>query len=110
MIGDEARVVGAFRAWLEGDAWTVRREVSFVDVVAERGDEHLYAEAKGRTTAAGLDVDTLYGQLLRRMPDETSTARYGLVIPTSAVGGCLAGSRVGASAAPDRRVRGDRRR
>ena len=27
----------------------------------ERGQERLYAEAKGRTAAIGLDVDTLYG-------------------------------------------------
>ncbi|MEP6698030.1 MAG: hypothetical protein ABJA34_14315 [Pseudonocardiales bacterium] len=89
MIGDEARVVGAFCSWLEREGWTVRREVKFVDVVAERGEEHLFAEAKGRTSAVGLDVDTLHGQLLRRMPDETRTARYAVVVPTS---GCVSGS------------------
>ena len=55
---------------------TVRREVNFVDVYAERGDERLYAEAKGPTTSPGLDVDTLYGQLLRRMKDPKPGVRY----------------------------------
>jgi hypothetical protein len=54
----------------------VRREVDFVDVYAERGKDKLYAEAKGRTTAIGLDVHTLYGQLLRRMKDPGTSARY----------------------------------
>jgi hypothetical protein len=83
VIGDEARVVSAFCAWLEREGWDVRREANSVD--AERGDEHLYAEAKGRTAATGLDVDTVYGQLLRCMPDESNTARQGVVVPTAAV-------------------------
>lgn len=46
----------------------------------------IYAEAKGRTTAPGLDVDTGYGQLLRRMPDEDQPAtRYAIVVPTEAL-------------------------
>ncbi len=65
MRGDEARVVAAFVAWLEHDGWTVKREVDLADVYAERGAQRLYAEAKGQTAAVGLDVDTLYGQLLR---------------------------------------------
>ncbi len=85
MRGDEERVVSAFCGWLEDDGWSVRREVDFCDVVAERGDETLFAEAKGRTAAIGLDVDTLYGQLLRRVPlHDTGTARFGVIVPTSA--------------------------
>jgi hypothetical protein len=49
MRGDEERVVAAYARWLEGQGWVVRREVDFVDVYAERGDDKLYAEAKGRT-------------------------------------------------------------
>jgi hypothetical protein len=60
-------------------------EVNLPDVYARRGDEHLYAEAKGRTTDAGLDVDTLYGQLLRRMTDPDAAIRYAVVVPTAAV-------------------------
>jgi hypothetical protein len=89
VIGDEARVTAAFCAWLENQGWTVRREVEFVDVVAERSGELLYAEAKGTTKAAGLDIDTMYGQLLRRMTDETGRARYGVVVPSSAVTAAL---------------------
>jgi hypothetical protein len=81
MRGDEERVVKAYAGWLERSGWTVSREVEFVDVYAERGEERLYAEAKGRTAAIGLDVDTLYGQLLRRMKDPATNARYAVVVP-----------------------------
>ena len=54
-------MIDADVTWLERSNWTVRREVDFVDVYAERGEERLYAEAKGRTTSPGLDVDTLMG-------------------------------------------------
>ena len=73
----------AFCRWLQAAGWTVRREVDFVDVAAVRGAERLYAEAKGRTSAIGTDVDTLYGQLLRRMRPEEERARYVVVVPTS---------------------------
>jgi hypothetical protein len=77
--------VDAFCGWLEAAGWSVRREVDFVDVAAVRGDERLYAEAKGRTAAIGTDLGTLYGQLLRRMPDDDPGARYAVVVPTVAV-------------------------
>ena len=90
MRGDEARVVAAFVAWLESCGWSVETEVAFVDVVARRENTILYCEAKGRTAAIGLDVDTLYGQLLRRMPAEPSTnTRFGVVVPTAAVDAAL---------------------
>lgn len=89
MRGDEKRVVGAFVAWLQEEGWTTETEVSFVDVFARRGDERLYAEAKGRTTDPGLDADILYGQLLRRMTDPDTGARYAVVVPTTAVQAAL---------------------
>ena len=89
MRGDEERVVAAYASWLERDGWTVAREVEFADVYAERGGEKLYAEAKGRTAATGLDVDTLYGQLLRRMNDPGTTTRYAVVVPAAAVNAAL---------------------
>ena len=89
MRGDEERVVAAYASWLERRGWTVALEVEFVDVYAERGVEKLYAEAKGQTAAIGLDVDTLYGQLLRRMNDPGATTRYAVVVPTAAVGAAL---------------------
>ncbi len=86
MRGDEARVVSAFCNWLKQDDWIVEQEVNFADVVATRGKERLVAEAKGWTAESmGLDIDTLYGQLLRRMSenDERPT-RYGVVVPDKA--------------------------
>jgi hypothetical protein len=89
MRGDEKRVVDAYVAWLKRSNWKVRREVDFADVYAERGEDRLYAEAKGRTTSPGLDVDTLYGQLLRRMKDPEPGARYAVVVPTAALNAAL---------------------
>ncbi len=57
-----------------------------VDVLATRGTQRLYAEAKGRTASVGLDVDTLYGQLLHRMPAEAlGAAVFAGVVPDIAV-------------------------
>jgi hypothetical protein len=90
MRGDEARVVAAFRTWLEREGWSVSREVDFCDVVASRGDQLLYAEAKGRTGAIGLDVDTAYGQILRRMPlAQDRRRRFALVVPEEALAAAL---------------------
>lgn len=86
MRGDEARVVDAFCAALEADGWQVTREVEFVDVVATKDGATIYAEAKGRTTSPGLDVDTMYGQSLRRMAEEpASHVRYAVVVPDVAL-------------------------
>ncbi len=87
MRGDEKRVVEAFCAHLVSEGWSVRTEVDHIDVVATRDGQHLYAEAKGRTGKNGpLDVDTLYGQLLRRMPEaEVGGARFAVVVPEEMV-------------------------
>ncbi|QDO88054.1 hypothetical protein FNH13_06570 [Ornithinimicrobium ciconiae] len=86
MRGDEERVIQAFCAFLSSGGWSVTREVSFVDVVAEKDGRQIIAEAKGRTAAMGLDVDTMYGQLLRRMPETRPdpATRFALVVPTEA--------------------------
>ena len=90
MQGDEDRVIVAFCGWLESEGWTsIRREVEFVDIVAERDGQTLYAEAKGRTSSPGLDVDTMYGQLLRRMQHPEHNACYGVVVPSSALAAAL---------------------
>jgi predicted RNase H-like nuclease len=87
--GDEDRVLTAFRSWLEADGWTIVPTSSFADMVAERGDERLVAEAKGFTgSSVGLDVDTMYGQLLRRMSVERATS-WGIVVPDKAVKAAL---------------------
>lgn len=49
----------------------------------------LYAEAKDRTEATDLDVDTLYGQLLRRVPEEAGDSLLGVVVPDKAVTAAL---------------------
>jgi hypothetical protein len=83
--GDETRIVAVFEEWLTSQGWSVRREVDFVDLVAERCDHRLYVEAKGRTQAIGLDVDTMFGQILRRMPiAEDDKARFAVVVPSEA--------------------------
>jgi pimeloyl-ACP methyl ester carboxylesterase len=44
-------VVPAFRQWLEAQGWVTETETEFVDVVAHRGNETIYAEVKGRTNS-----------------------------------------------------------
>lgn len=89
MRGDEARVVAAFCDYLGSEGWTVEREVNFVDVKASRDGVTLFAEAKGRTKEVGLDVDTLYGQLLRRIPEDAPDSILGVVVPEGAVNAAL---------------------
>lgn len=89
MRGDEARVVDAFCSYLEDQGWQVEREVKFADIHATKDGTTLYAEAKGRTAAIGLDVDTLYGQLLRRLPEEAEGDLLGVVVPEEAVAAAL---------------------
>jgi hypothetical protein len=86
LIGDEARIVDVFCAWLEMRGWTIEREVAFVDVLASRDVRRIFAEAKGRTTSPGLDVDTMFGQLLRRVPgDAVGRDTFAVVVPDVAV-------------------------
>src|SRR5262245_1524907 len=90
MRGDEARVVTAFEQYLVRAGWRVSREVEFCDLVGERDGERLFVEAKGRTEAIGTDVDTMYGQILRRMPlAEDPTARFAVVVPARAEAAAL---------------------
>jgi hypothetical protein len=86
-------VVPAFRRWLETQGRETETETGFVDVVAHRGTETIYAEVKGRTKSRpGAGLDTLYGQLLRRMPVEEvgdPNTRFAVVIPTGAQAAAL---------------------
>lgn len=100
----------AFAAWLVSEGWVVRREVDFVDILATRGGETLNVEAKGRTSSVGLDVDTMYGQLLRRMRDESSAAHCAVAVPGEAVTDCAACAGLGSRAPRRLRVRNRRRR
>jgi hypothetical protein len=88
--GDEARVVAAFCTWLRTDGWNVQTEVGYIDVLAERDGVQIIAEAKGITSSPGLDTDTAYGQLLRRMPAKSADrVRYALVIPVETLNAAL---------------------
>jgi hypothetical protein len=84
----EREVVDHFRCWLEAAGWEVDIEVDWADITAVRGDRTLIAEAKGTTASAGLDIDTAFGQLLRRMRDDDSTV-YAIVIPRGSVRAAL---------------------
>jgi hypothetical protein len=90
---DEYRVVQIFCRWLEGQGWSTEIEVDHVDVVARRGDEVLFAEVKGNTkTRPGAGVDSMYGQLLRRMATEETGEHgraYAVVVPTRSVTAAL---------------------
>jgi hypothetical protein len=75
-------VVEGFASWLSSQGWTVRTEIDFVDVVAEKDGRRLYAEAKGATTAPGLDVNTAIGELPGLRPSPTSRIRSIRVVRT----------------------------
>jgi len=84
--GDEALIEEAFVRYLQSEGWNVRRQVDFLDVRADRGGEVLCAEVKGRTGSnMNLDLDTMFGQLLRRM--SSRDCRYAVVIPDEAIPG-----------------------
>src|SRR5947199_1692818 len=82
-----------FRVWCNTHRVKTETETEFVDVVARRGTETIYAEVKGRTNSRpGAGLDTLYGQLLRRMPAEEvgdPNTRFAVVIPTGAEAAAL---------------------
>ena len=84
--GHEAKVLATFRGCLEAEGWRIIHEpTSRADLIAERDGERMVGEAKGYTGAnAGLDVDTLYGQLLRRMGTDPATT-WAVIVPSEAV-------------------------
>jgi hypothetical protein len=83
---DEDRVVRAFRTWLTEQGWRIVPPADpHTDVEAQRDGTRLLAEAKGHTSSPGLDADTAYGQLLRRMTDDSMDVRYAIVVPSSAL-------------------------
>jgi hypothetical protein len=81
--GSEAPVELAFKRWLQATGWTLINEPgSWADVIAERGKERLVGEVKGHTTGnTGLDMDTMFGQLLRRMKPGAATT-WAVIVPT----------------------------
>lgn len=80
----EAEVEAALVAYLLERGWDVTTaNPDFTDVIARRGAELLVVEVKGHTSEAGTDVDTGYGQLLRRMTDANADATFVLAVPES---------------------------
>lgn len=78
---NEEQGQAVFAGWLLERGWDVVEGArSHVDLIASRGGERLLVEVKGQTSEPGLDVDTLYGQILRRMDDHDMT-RYAIVVP-----------------------------
>lgn len=107
----EAQVLAAFGAWLIGEGWeTVEPTNRWTDIEAVREDQRLIGEAKGHTTGPGLDEDTGYGQLLRRMTTDSTTTRYALIVPTRALQAAQRVPPRNPTPAPHRPVRGCRRR
>lgn len=86
----EDQVIKIFKQWLESQQWTIVPPTDrWTDLEAVRGSERIVCEAKGKTSDAGLDCDTGYGQLLRRMTDSGLEVRYALVVPSSALHAAL---------------------
>ena len=77
--------MAAFIDPLRQDGWTVDGEVDFVDVKRDAARSGCMPKPQGRTAAIGSVVDTMYGQLLRRMKNPESGARYAVVVPTAGV-------------------------
>ncbi|MFG6196888.1 hypothetical protein [Nonomuraea sp. JJY05] len=81
---DEVRATAAFRRWLTAQGWIVEPAGrGSADVVASRGTQQLIGEVKGHTGDPGTDLDTAYGQLLRRMSHGGPEIRYALIVPIS---------------------------
>lgn len=82
----EAEVRARFANYLQENGWDVpptpRGDFPDVDAAHRETGVRLVAELKGHTGSKGTDVDTLYGQLLRRMgPEPDPATRYALVVP-----------------------------
>jgi hypothetical protein len=86
--GSEATVVEVFSAWLTEQGWECEKlppRGDYPDIDARHSDgRRLVVEAKGFTRDAGIDLDTGYGQLLRRMRGEPDTT-YALVVAKTVV-------------------------
>lgn len=80
----EADVQRAFERYLFERGWDIDAPGrGQADICAQRGAELLVGEVKGTTSSPGLDVDTGYGQLLRRMSPAHEEARYALIGPVA---------------------------
>jgi hypothetical protein len=86
--GSEATVIEVFSTWLAERGWEcapLPPHGDHPDIDARHPDgRRLVVEAKGFSRDAGADLDTGYGQLLRRMKGEPATT-YALVVAGTVV-------------------------
>lgn len=81
---NEAEVLGAFLAWAQSNGFAQLPARGDEDAILNDRLGLVIVEAKGNTTSRGTDIDTLYGQLLRRMhPNHPMTTRYAAVVPSA---------------------------
>lgn len=83
---NEAEALARFAAYLGREGWEVpptpRGDFPDIDARHRETGARLVGEVKGHTSEPGLDTDTAFGQLLRRMGAEPEPAtRYVLVVP-----------------------------
>lgn len=82
----------------------------FRTVIAQRGDERLIGEVKGYTAGnTGLDTDTMYGQLLRRMKPGAATT-WAVIVPSRSLTAVLRCPDRNPQRPRDPRIRGPRQR
>lgn len=86
--GSQATVIEVFSNWLAEQGWEreklpPRGDYPAIDARHPDG-RRLVVEAKGFSRDAGADLDSGYGQLLRRMKGEPDTA-YALVVAKTVV-------------------------
>ena len=86
--GSQATVIEIFSNWLADQGWECeklppRGDYPAIDARHPDG-RRLVVEAKGFSRDAGADLDSGYGQLLRRMKGEPDTA-YALVVAKTVV-------------------------
>ena len=79
--GSEAQAEADFVAWLEARGWTRTQRVGHADVTMIRDGARLIGEVKGRTSSPGTDVDTMFGQLLRRVDLGQTNDVYAIAVP-----------------------------
>ena len=91
--GSETQVQCDFKVWLKSHGWEImpKAKDDHIDVRARRAANELIAEVKGHTSSPGLDLDTAYGQLLRRMTTDDPNVLYAIVVPAAV---CKAAERV----------------
>lgn len=86
----ENEILAAFLTWASNNGFEEEAVRGHEDAVITDHHGIVIVEAKGTTKSAGTDVDTLYGQLLRRMHQHHPiSTRYAAVVPDTALDAAL---------------------